>query len=707
MITMPAIAQSTQPAITQSENPTTWKIQTANSQYTIAVAGDNIPVPVYFGPPGDAPLPNLKVDPKVGSKIRELPFRGGFVEQTPAIEVVFADGTRDCQLVYDSSKITQLDGQPTLQINLKDPAYGLRIETFYRVFPDLDIQQRWLVITNTSDKPITLENAQSASVHLPPGEYDLTHLAGEWAREYNPFTAKLTPGVHTIQSRDFTSFANPPWLALRGANNDVYFASLHYSGNWRLDVEKSFTGAAQIIGGINFWDTSVRLSPGEEFTTPKLVVGYAPDGMDGAARRMHDYVRQHVLPAHVRERLRPVLYNSWYATTFNVHEDQQIALAKAANDMGVELFVIDDGWFKGRVNDRAGLGDWTVDEKKFPHGLAPMIKQINDLGMDFGIWVEPEMVNPDSDLYRAHPDWAFHYPNRERHEGRHQYMLNLARQDVYDYLLDSMTRLLKENNIKFIKWDRNRGLSDPGWPDAPPDVQRSVRIRYIENLYKLIDELRTRFPDVLFESCSGGGGRADLGMLQRMDQMWISDNTNPADRLFIQSGYLRMFPGNTMVSWVTDDNWHHAAVSLKYRFNVSMCGVLGVGGNITKWSDTDRKTAAEMISLYKKIRPIIQHGTVHQLLLPQDSDRVALQYISDGRRSSVLFLFTMRDPLTGSTTAERSTRTVHLQGLDPDATYTLTGDLKKTATGKSLMSVGLPWPLYADYTSAVIQLDRN
>jgi alpha-galactosidase len=189
--------------------------------------------------------------------------------------------------------------------------------------------------------------------------------------------------------------------------------------------------------------------------------------------------------------------------------------------------------------------------------------------------------------------------------------------------------------------------------------------------------------------------------------MWISDNTNPADRLFIQSGYLRMFPGNTMVSWVTDDNWHHAAVSLKYRFNVSMCGVLGVGGNITKWSDTDRKTAAEMISLYKKIRPIIQHGTVHQLLLPQDSDRVALQYISDGRRSSVLFLFTMRDPLTGSTTAERSTRTVHLQGLDPDATYTLTGDLKKTATGKSLMSVGLPWPLYADYTSAVIQLDRN
>jgi alpha-galactosidase len=441
-----------------------------------------------------------------------------------------------------------------------------------------------------------------------------------------------------------------------------------------------------------------------------MVIGFSPDGIQGASQRMHEYVRRDVLPPSFRNRRRPVIYNSWFATTFNVNEQQQVELAKIASQIGVELFVVDDGWFKGRNDDHSGLGDWIADPNKFPNGLGPMIKQINDLGMDFGIWVEPEMVNPNSDLYRAHPDWVLNYPTRTRHEQRNQLMLNLARQDVYDYLQDAMTKLLSQNNIKFIKWDRNRGLSEPGWPDAPAGQQRAVRIVYMQNLYKLIDSLRARFPEVMFEDCSGGGGRADLGMLQRMDQIWPSDNTNPTDRLFVQSGFLRMFPPDTMVDWVTDDNWHHAGVSMKYRFAVSMAGVLGVGGDITKWSEADRDTAKQMIALYKEIRPIIQRGTVYQLMLPTNGDRVALEYLSPDRRQGVLLLYTMRDPLAGSTDSERLTRALRFAGLDPDASYSIQslpadGD-GQVLSGRNLMDVGMPWPIFGDYNCEILRLQK-
>ena len=715
-----ALGQTTQPIIAAQEAGTTvWKIQTAHSLYEIGLASDGIVVPLYYGPregPASVPTDRLNVSAKIGSTMREVPFRGGLGEQVPAIEVVYADGVRDAELVYDSSSISQIEGQPGLQIILKDATYGLKVSAYYRILPELDLMQRWIVLSNEGDKPITLENAQSGSCQLPAGEYELMHLAGDWAREFMPRTARLTPGVKTLQSRNFQSFTTPPWIAVCSAGADetrgnVFFASLHYSGNWRLDIAQSFPGDVQISGGINFWDTALQLKPGETFTTPRMVIGFSPDGIQGASQRMHEYVRRDVLPASFRNRRRPVIYNSWFATTFNVHEQQQVELAKIAKQIGVELFVVDDGWFKGRNDDHAGLGDWIADPKKFPNGLSPMIKQINDLGMDFGIWVEPEMVNPDSDLYRAHPDWVFNYPTRTRHEQRNQLMLNLARQDVYDYLLDAMTKLLSQNNIKFIKWDRNRGLSEPGWPDASPEQQRGVRIVYMQNLYKLIDTLRARFPEVMFEDCSGGGGRADLGMLQRMDQIWPSDNTNPTDRLYIQSGFLRMFPPSTMVDWVTDDNWHHAAVSMRYRFAVSMAGVLGVGGDITKWSEADRDTAKKMIALYKEIRPIIQQGTVYQLMLPTASDRVALEYLSPDRQQGVLLLYTMRDPPAGSTDAERLTRVLRLLGLDPNASYSIQNDTvdgpEQILSGRTLMDVGMPWPIFGDYNCAILRLQKK
>lgn len=701
--------------IRQDSEPTRWTITTKHSEQIIAVGSDGIVVPVYYGAiGGQEPTANqLRVNPKVGNKIREVPFRGGFVEQVPAIEAVYADGTRDVDLIYDSAKIADIDGQPGLQIVMKDQAYGLEVTAFYRVFPDQDIVEKWLAISNHGTAAVVLENAQSASVELPKGEYNLTQLAGEWAHEFQEFTSRVTPGVKTIQVRDFQGLNNPPWVAIRAvgpageSTGQTYFAALHYSGNWRLDIYNTFNGPAQIVGGINFWDTSLTLKPGEEFTTPKMTVGFSSDGLGGAARQLQDYTRKFVLPAHFRTTLRPVIYNSWYATGFNVNEQQQIALAKIASEIGVELFCMDDGWFKGRTTDRAGLGDWTPDTNKFSHGLGPMIKQINALGMKFGLWVEPEMVNPDSDLYRAHPDWIFHYPKREQHEGRNQYMLNLARPDVYAYTLDWMTKLLSENNIKFIKWDHNRALSEAGWPDAPPEQQRAVRILYMQNLYKLVDELRAKFPDVIFEDCASGGARADLGMLEHFDQVWTSDNTNPDDRLFIQSGYLNMLPANTMVSWVTDDNWHHSPLSMNYRFSVSMQGVLGVGGNITKWSEDDLKTARRMISLYKQLRPTIQQGDVYQLLSPINSNRIATQYVSQDGHESVLFMYSLEDDMAGSRPQERETRTLHLQGLDPYATYTLKGSVRGDFTGQALMDAGIPWPVFGDYNTSIVRLVRK
>ena len=702
--------------IAQSEQPTAWKIETASSVYRMAVAQDGIVIPVYYGPLGE-PLEvqkaSINVNPKVGSRIREVPFRGGFIAQTPAVEVVYADGTRDCHLEYVSSEQLTIDGLPCLRIDLEDPEYDFSVSSYMRVVPKLDIIEKWLVLKNSGHEPIRIENAQSGSVWLPSNDYELCHLAGKWGHEFLLQRTRLTAGVKTIQIRDFVAHRNPPWFAVAPhdqtteTQGSVWFGSLHWSGNWRLDFEKADSGNVQIVGGINFWDAAWELEPGEEFTTPRMVFGFSPDGLGGASNRMHEYIRKHVLRKEFAEKARPVLYNSWYATTFDVNEDQQIALARVAKEIGVELFVIDDGWFKGRLHDRAGLGDWTVDTKKFPNGLQPMIERINDLGLRFGIWVEPEMVNPDSDLYRAHPDWVLHYPKRERHEQRQQLMLNLAREDVCAYLLESLSKLLEENDIRFIKWDRNRSVTEPGWPDAPLGMQREVRIRFVRNLYRLIEELQSRFPNVLFESCSGGGGRTDLGILSRMDQVWTSDNTDPSDRVMIQYGYSHAFPAKLMVSWVTDEDWRQIHPSLRFRFHVCMSGMLGVGTDLTTWSNEERELAARMIAQYKEIRPLVQEGILHRLHSPFESNRAALEYVSPDGSEAVVFLYNLWETLPGSTPTSRSSGALKLRGLDLNANYVLTGDRSGTVSGRTLANIGIPWFVRGNFNSAIVTLEKE
>jgi alpha-galactosidase len=473
----------------------------------------------------------------------------------------------------------------------------------------------------------------------------------------------------------------------------VWFGLLEWSGNWKLSAEATEYQSTRVSLGINDWDFAWQLGAGESFRTPSSFGGFSNEGFGGMSRCLHDFIRDSVLPhGHAPHK---VLYNSWEATTFDVDEASQVQLAEIAAAMGIELFVMDDGWFHGRSTDNAGLGDWWPDEQKFPNGLAPLITRVNALGMDFGLWVEPEMVNPDSELYRTHPDWVFHFPGRERTEARNQLVLNLARPDVQEYLIDVLDRLLGNHNIAFIKWDMNRNISEPGWPDAEGEA-RELWVRYVYGLYRILGTLRERHPNVVFQSCSGGGGRADLGMLRFADQIWVSDNTEATARLHIQEGFSHIYPANTMEAWVTDMNPEH--LSLAFRFHVSMCGVLGVGGHLTRWTADERAEAAKWIQLYKKIRHIVQDGDQYRLGSPQAQAFSAVLYVSKDQAEAVLFAFRVHIPPPATVPPLR------LYGLDPEALYTIDG-VEGARSGKAWMHVGLQLEL-KNFESDVRRIQR-
>jgi alpha-galactosidase len=697
-------------SIEKTNAPDGWIIHTKSSVYQIIVNENGEVVPVYYGDAVQGAF--IKKSNLWNNRIQEVPVRGGFASKTPAIEVLFSDHVRDIELKFEGGEIINVEGYPTLKIIQKDKTYPLQIISYMRVIPQWDIIEKWIEVINTGKKDvIKIENLQSASLSLPADAYDLNYMTGYWGHEYQPQKTTLTPGIKTLQVKDFKSYGIPFFIvgkqgSIADTSGPLWFGSLQYSGNWRIDFDKAPQGELQIIGGINFWDTWWNLKPSEHFVTPKFVVGYTTGGQEGVAHNLAEYEKELLMPKNTVGKVRPVLYNSWYATTFNVNEKQQTELAIVAKSLGVEMFVMDDGWFKGRVNDKGGLGDWTVDLNKFPEGLNPMIKKINQMGLDFGLWVEPEMVNPNSDLYRAHPDWVFNFPNRTRHESRNQLILNLAREDVYNYLHTSIFNLLKQHNIKYLKWDMNRALTEPGWPSASPQMQREVRIRYVQNLYRLIDDLRKQFPDVWLENCSSGGGRVDMGMLTRTDVAWASDNTDPIDRLFIQYSYLGVFPANTMINWTTHEDAHNQQPSLAYKFDVAMSGVLGVGYDITKWTNEEKALATEKISKYKQIRPLIHNGVLHRLASPYEHNRCALQFVSKDRKEAVLCLYNLNENMQGVTDDTRINNILQLRGLDPEAFYKLEGD-EQRYQGSYLMKVGIKWPVRGSFKSKILSLKES
>ena len=642
----------------------------------------------------------------------EYPGWGGRYYNEPALKVTLASGVRDLVLKYASQEIRG----DTLEIRLKDIQYDLFVKLIYKVFPGEDIICKQAVIENHTPQIVTVESAQSGVWYVPEGEgYRLTYLTGRWANETQLIREAIHPGKKVLESRrGNTSHNLNPWFAIdAGGEADeeqgrVWFGALGWSGNWKLVVEE--TPAAhqvRVTGGYNDFDFSWPLQPGESLGTPPYYGGFTSRGFGEASRLLHRFERDQILPDRAHPEVRPVLYNSWEATTFDVDEAGQKVLAEKAAKLGVELFVMDDGWFGKRNDDHAGLGDWYVNPQKFPHGLQPLIRYVNSLGMDFGLWFEPEMVNPDSDLYRQHPDWAMNFPGRPRSEARNQLVLNLAREDVKEYIFGVLDKILSENKIKYIKWDMNRHFGEPGWPEAPLAEQKEIWVKYVRNVYEIIDRLRARHPSLDIEACSGGGGRVDLGILERVNIVWTSDNTEAFDRLGIQEGFSFAYAPKVMSAWVTDvPNLNGRSTPLAYRFLVAMQGALGIGANLNKWSPEDFALAARMISTYKSIRETVQQGDLYRLCSPRAGALTANQYISAHGKQAVLFAFLHSQQYV------RPLPALCLRGLDANALYRVKRldekvvEQQPVLSGSFLMQHGLNLDLRGDYDSTLVILER-
>ena len=645
-------------------------------------------------------------DPAQSQINEEFLGQGGTRYYEPSVKITRADGLRDLVLHYSSHTIEA----DTLKIVLKDIKDDIFVTLAYNVYAREGIVRKSALLENRTKQALKIESLQSAVWYPPHGDgYRLSYVSGRWAGEDQLTRERIDPGIKVLESRKgHTSHGFNPWFAIdhddaTEETGRVWFGALGWSGNWRISVEQTPYGQVRVTGGYNTFDFAYDLKPGESLESPPFYGGFSDQGFGGMSRRMHRFELIDILPHGVEARQRPVLYNSWEATTFAVDEPGQRALAEKAAKLGVELFVMDDGWFGKRNNDHAGLGDWTVNPQKFPNGLEPLINYVKSLGMDFGLWVEPEMVNPDSDLYRAHPDWAMHSGDRPRSELRNQLVLNMARDDVKEHIFGVLDKLATQYPVKYFKWDMNRPFAEPGWENT--EEPKELWVRYVQNVYEIIDRLRAKHPNLEIESCSGGGGRIDLGILRRVEEVWTSDNTEAFDRLGIQYGFSQIYAPKIMSAWVTDvPNMNSRSTPLKFRFLVAMQGALGVGANLNKWTPQESQLATDMIGYYKSIRPTVQEGNLYRLLSPLAGEITANEYVAQDGKQAVLFAFIHSPQYRANAPA------IRLSGLDPKATYRLETLGQQTTielSGAYLMQSGVTVALRGDYDSASVLLERE
>ncbi|MFE7528463.1 alpha-galactosidase [Kitasatospora sp. NPDC057542] len=687
------------------------ELRTPNSLYALRVDADGSPRHLYWGPPLDraaldtlpAPHSPARSSFEAEAAADELAPQSGARFGPAGLQVRFADGTRGAQWRPAEHRIT--DGE--LRILLTDRHFPLAAELCYRVRPDSDVIERWTELRHTGgpdDGPITVDRLDSASWTLPPlSDYRISHLVGGWNSEFQLLRDRL-PVTETVLTsrRGLTGHHAGPWLALDDGSateehGEVWSTTLAWSGSWRITVHRDPVGRTTWTGGFGHEGLSWTLHPGEQLTTPVFAGLHTSHGFGAASRAWHDHVRAHVLPD--AEHDRPVVYNSWEATHFDVDHRGQLRLARRAAALGAELFVLDDGWFGARRHDRAGLGDWTPHPGAFPDGLRPLADEVHRLGMAFGLWVEPEMVNRDSDLYRAHPDWVVHSPTRTATELRHQLVLNFARPEVEAWALRTLDRLVRDNGVDWLKWDANRAFTEAAWPGRP-DPDR-LWIDHTRAVYRIMDRLRADHPHLRIEACAGGGGRVDLGILARTDQAWTSDNTDPVDRIAIQHGYSQLFPAATMAAWITDspNGATGRATPLRFRAHVAMAGVLGLGGDLTAWTEDELAEAADLVARYKRIRPLVQRGRQYRLSAPDGV--TAVHYAAaDGTEHAVLVW-------RPATRFGHQPPALRLPALDAHAHY-LDADTGRRYSGAVLRHRGIDLDLPAgDCASRLIHLRRH
>ncbi|WP_248927966.1 alpha-galactosidase [Paenibacillus hamazuiensis] len=656
---------------------------------------------------------------------QEYPQYGTSDFRYPAYQVKLQDGSRITELLYRSHRIVRgkpaLEGLPavyaeseqeamTLELELADAYSGLAAVIRYTVFDAFNAITRSVRFINQGQQALSLNSAMSASVDFADAEYDYLVLTGAWVRERHMQRRPLTPGVAArIESRRGSSShqANPFIALLRPdageEQGDVYGFSLVYSGSFAAQAEVDQFATTRVSIGINPFDFAWLLQPGESFQTPEAVLVYSSEGLGGMSRTYHKLYRTRLCRGVHRDQERPILVNNWEATYFDFNADKIEAIAAEAAELGIELFVLDDGWFGKRDNDTTSLGDWTVDRKKLPGGLDDLAARVNQLGLQFGLWVEPEMVSPESELYRRHPDWCLHVPERRRTEARCQLILDYTRQDVRDYIFEALSGIFLTVPVSYVKWDMNRNMTEIGSAALPAERQSEVAHRYILGLYELLEKLTKAFPHILFESCSGGGGRFDPGMLYYMPQTWTSDDTDAVERLKIQYGTSIVYPVSTMGSHVSAVPNHQVGrvTSLTTRADVAMSGNFGYELDLTKLTAEEKAIMKRQVSDYKEIRGLVQSGDLYRLKSPFSGNETAWMFVSGDKKQAVVFYFrVMAHP-------NAPLRRLQLRGLDTSLDYHISC-LGTSYRGDRLMQLGLNLPhLDGDYASVWFKLDAK
>ena len=654
---------------------------------------------------------------------QEYPGYGSTDLRTPAVELQFSDGTSATDFRYESHNIyagkNKLNNLPatyvedeneamTLELTLVDSLKNVKLILSYSVFEEFDAITRSVKIINESDEDVNINRILSANVDFRDSDYELIQLSGAWARERHIIRKEIRSGSQSIESRrGSSSHAQNPFMALvrkdtTEQHGEVYGFSLIYSGNFLANVEVDMYENARAQIGINPFDFTWLLKSKEEFTAPEAVLVYSNEGLTGMSHIYNCLYGKRLCKGKYRDEVRPILINNWEATYFDFNETKIKEIAREATNLGMELFVLDDGWFGKRDDDNSSLGDWFVNEEKLKGGLNKLATEINEMGLQFGLWFEPEMVSPISELYKEHPDWCIHIPGRNRSEARRQLILDYSREDVCNYIIEKISEVLSSAPISYVKWDMNRNMSEIGSAKLPANRQREVAHRYILGLYKVLEEITTRFPDVLFESCSGGGGRFDPGMLYYMPQTWTSDNTDAIERLKIQFGTSMVYPNASIGCHVSAVPNHQVdrITPIETRGVVAMSGNFGYELDITKLPESEKEIIKEQVKLYKEIRETIQFGKCYRLSSPFENNDVAWMFISkDCEEIIVSFVRTLAKP-------NPKFISLKLVGLDESSDYEILGE-NMIVGGDELMNIGLNVPeLKGDYQAKMWRLKK-
>ncbi len=634
---------------------------------------------------------------------QEYPSCGASDFRSPAYEILTSKGYHTPELKYVSHEI--INGKPklfglpstyvenddeaqTLVITVEDKIHEIQVKLYYTIFEKFNAITRHSEIINVSSGSMYLKNAQSVSVDFPAGEYEYIHLEGAWAREKHIDRNDVHKGIQGFESRRGASGSvENPFLMFfdKGSNENcgnVYGISLVYSGNHKFLLEQEFNETVRIQAGINPFEFNFKLESGESFVTPEAVMVYSSDGFEKMSHTFHKLYRTRLCRGVWRDKARPILINNWEGTYFDFDREKLLNIAEMGAKIGLELFVLDDGWFGKRNDDTTSLGDWFVNEEKIGGTLKSLVEEINKKGLKFGLWFEPEMISPRSELNKKHPDWMISVPGVKPHLGRNQCILDLTKAEVRDYIIDSISSILESANIEYVKWDMNRNMTDIYSDTLSPDRQGEFYHRYILGLYDILERITDKFPNVLFEGCSGGGGRNDPGMLYYMPQNWSSDDTDATERLYIQYGGSMVYPASSVGSHVSAVPNHQVGRinSLSTRGTVAMNGAFGYELDLSLSTREELEEMKKQVEFYKENREIVMTGDFYRLLNPFTSRHSAWMYVSKDTKKALVYYVVK--------TARPSNEAIllKLKGLDKNAEYEVNG---KIYSAKTLMNHGI------------------